>query len=77
MESEVQELEWQETKGEEEFEAIEKQHKNLSQETEERRAEEKETLAELDQCAKELEELTASNKVTSVPEYCRCQLLWS
>jgi len=62
MESEVQELEWQETKGEEEFEAIEKQHTNLSQETEERRAEEKETLDELDQCAKELEELTASNK---------------
>jgi hypothetical protein len=62
MESEVQELEWQESKGEEEFEAIAKQHKNLSQETEERRAEEKETLAELDQCAKELEELTASNK---------------
>eukprot|EP00656_Telonema_subtile_P051494 TRINITY_DN6939_c0_g1_i4.p1 TRINITY_DN6939_c0_g1~~TRINITY_DN6939_c0_g1_i4.p1 ORF type:complete len:443 (+),score=165.31 TRINITY_DN6939_c0_g1_i4:67-1395(+) len=62
MESEVQELEWAEEKGVEELEAIEKQHQKLSAEAETRRAEEKETLDELDQGAKDLQEAESSNK---------------
>eukprot|EP00658_Telonema_sp_P-2_P002574 TRINITY_DN10973_c0_g1_i2.p1 TRINITY_DN10973_c0_g1~~TRINITY_DN10973_c0_g1_i2.p1 ORF type:complete len:215 (+),score=78.52 TRINITY_DN10973_c0_g1_i2:657-1301(+) len=61
MESEVQELEWQESKGGEELAAVEKQHKKLSAESAIRKSEEKETLEELATGHKDLERTTASN----------------
>ena len=63
MESEVQELEWQLEKGKEEYVAIGKQNKKLTAETTQRRADEKETLDELAESSKELEDARATINV--------------